>query len=504
MPVSLSSSPPRSASLGVGDSNASRLIKHPSLYLIALISIAFGSMAECPANPFELYGAGARSSAMGNTGVASARDYSGVFYNPATLTLATHSIGLNLTYALKDLEVKLSPRPEGYDIPDLGAQSPAVPNEYRLQPRQGQTGLNHTFTLVAGATTDLGTEKIRLGMIASLPVYHSRDSYPSTFNDEREQYFTNAVQFSLLGGRVEHFIVQFGMAYQLFPWLSLGIGASVMPDAFTQNSIYMPDASQQDQIDLNVGLNTRTQWRLQGGLLFIPNDRFRVGASYRDEQYMSIRGRNEVQVRGLQEGENYPFIQDMNIAIDYSPRQFTWGGTWIGDRIHFTMDIVYTLWSDYKGNHFESVMFDDTWSPRLGLEFLPTSGQRYRVGVRHEPTPVPEQTGRTNFVDNDRAVLSIGSGHELTIQEKTLMISWHAQFHLLLNRAHTKAVLNPLDLCTSSSTSICDEVPDDTLNPRTRQPSVAAEGLQTGNPGFPGYASGGWIGQFGVEVSWAF
>jgi long-chain fatty acid transport protein len=469
-------------------------------YIISLclwISMAY-------ANPFDLYGVGSRAAALGNTGVAGARDYTAVFYNPAALSQATHAIGIGFNYALKDLTVMLAPRPTGYDLPNLGVQSTAVPTKDRLRERQGLDELNHTFTLNFGGSTHLGTEHLSLGFLVSLPMYHNQDSYPSVFYDEKEQYFSNQLNFNLVGGRVEHFIVQLGLAYQIFPYLSLGVGASVMPDAFTENTIYMDDPSQQDKIDLNVGVQTQTRWRLQGGLLFTPNPNFSMGASYRDEQYMSIRGSNEVQVKGLQDSGQYPFIQNMNIAFNYSPRQFTWGGNWQDKQLTANLDILYVLWSDFKGHHLESVSLNDLWIPRLGIEWKFITGQHLRLGIRYEGSPVPEQTGRNNFVDNNRTVLSIGSGHEIKIFKNTLVISWHAQFHILRTRTHRKKLQTTWESCKSKTSSLCDEVPDDIMNPDTGEPWLETQGLQTGNPGFPAYTSSGWIGQFGIDILWAF
>ena len=123
-------------------------------------------------------------------------------------------------------------------------------------------------------------------------------------------------------------------------------------------------------------------------------------------------------MRGLQEGESYPFIQDMKILIDYTPRQFTWGGMWKKEKWMVTGDLIYTVWSDYKNHHLETTNFSDTWSPRLGIEYTPKTDHTVRFGVRYEPTPVGEQTGRTNYIDNHRAVLSVGSGHTLSIYQK--------------------------------------------------------------------------------------
>ena len=472
-----------------------------SLWVVVL-SLAWSY--QVAANPFELYGVGSRASALGNIGASSADDYTAVHYNPAALVSGKSSLGGGFSYAAKQLEVNLSPRPSGYDIPDLGAASPTVPPQYRLNPREGQEGVDHTWTMYTGLSTNLGTDDLRFGLLLSLPVYHSTDSYPSTFPDEREQHFTNQVSFSLLGGRVEHFVAEFGVAYQVLDWLAVGVGASVMPDAFTRNFVYMQDAARQDEVNLNVDLKTSTQWRLNGGVLVKPNEQFRVGVSYRDEQYMSIRGVNEVQVRGLQGGESYPFEQDLYIITDYSPRQFTYSGTWIGESSMMTADLVYTVWSSYLDSHGEMADFKDTWSPRIGFEYDLGLEQKIRLGARWEPSPVPEQTGRSNFVDNDRYIISIGGGHPIEIAKKRLTISWHVQFHGLKGRTHTKAVPASLKVCEQDTQSLCDEVPDTTINSRTGQPYDEAQGLQTGNPGFPGYASGGLILQTGVELLWSF
>ena len=154
-----------------------------TISILMLLTILGTRVAS--ASPFELYGMGSRAAALGNVGSASAKDYSAVHYNPGALLSGRSSLGGGLSYAFKDLDVRLSPRPKGYDIPNLGAASPAVPSEFELRNRQGEQDRFHSFTLFTGLSSDLGTENLRVGFLLSLPVYHSVKSYPSTFSDER-------------------------------------------------------------------------------------------------------------------------------------------------------------------------------------------------------------------------------------------------------------------------------------------------------------------------------
>jgi hypothetical protein len=47
---------------------------------------------------------------------------------------------------------------------------------------------------------------------------------------------------------------------------------------------------------------------------------------------------------------------------------------------------------------------------------------------------------------------------------------------------------------------VCDEVPDTTVDPVTGKTMAQAQGLQTGNPGFPGFLSFGTILAFGLDL----
>lgn len=454
------------------------------------------------ANPFDLFGPSSRGASSGNAGTASADDYSAAYYNPAALTLGSSSAGIGFIGSGGSARIAPMLRPSGYEIPDLTSAGPAISTDQTLRSRSGSRAPSQYGVLI-GASSRLGTENLRLGVMAYIPLIGS-DEQMSMFNDERERLFSNELQFELLGGRVQHATVFVGAAYRVTPWLSLGVGASYMPAADTQNFIYLDNIADQSDVDLNVGLALQSRFRPNAGVLVEPNDEWRFGLAFRDEQYLRLTGRNEVQVRGLQGGSDYPFYQELDLTLQYSPRTFAAGASWVKGEFTTSVDMRYYVWASYRNNQGQDAGFRDTFSPRVGVEwqFLPLHAAR--MGLEWEPSPVGDTRGRYNYVDNDRIVTAIGSEHAVAFDASRLVFGWHAQIHWLLEEVVTKRVPEDVVACGPGITEICDEVPDGEIDPDTGEPYVLGQGLQTGNPGFPGWVSGGVIASAGVEVTWEF
>ncbi len=96
--------------------------------------------------------------------------------------------------------------------------------------------------------------------------------------------------------------------------------------------------------------------------------------------------------------------------------------------------------------------FQDTLTPRVGLEgafprfkalkVLGPSQLVLRGGYAFVPTPVPEQTGITNYLDADRHEISFGVGYRLfpTVagRERAVQLGFHGQLHQLISRENIK------------------------------------------------------------------
>jgi hypothetical protein len=116
---------------------------------------------------------------------------------------------------------------------------------------------------------------------------------------------------------------------------------------------------------------------------------------------------------------------------------------------------------------------------------------------------VPDQTGRTNYVDNHRIVAALGAGSEFEWWEQRFEVDLGLQMHALLERETIKRVAARAPGCATDTTRLCDEVADsDTDTPVLS--AAQTRGLQTGNPGFPGFSAGGYLVAGGVDVRWLF
>jgi len=473
-------------------------------------ALAVGVLAAAPASasgPFDVYGAGARGSAMGGAMSSHASAFDAAYYNLAALTLGRSALGAGIVGTAGNQAIRLSDRPAGYDIPDLGESGPAIPGDQRLRQRDDTDGIGPSAILYGGAVSNLGFERLRLGAIAAIPLATSAEQQ-SHFVDEREQYTTNQLHFELFGARFEHATLMLGAAYAVTDWLSLGAGLSYMPSTSLSNFVYVDSVVDLSEIDLNVGLSVPSSFRPNFGLLVTPTEGVRLAMTFRERQSLLLKGGNEIQVRGLQDNEEFPFVQPVDIRLMSSPRQFVWGASWSHRDLTLALDLTYSVWSDFRDTHNDDAGFSDILTPRVGAEYAFAEGHQARVGFVYEKSPVPEQTGRTNYVDNDRIVGSIGTGHDWAFEASTLSLEWYGQLHALVKRETVKESGANADgtypVCAPGVSTVCDEVPDDYIDSVTGRPAASAQGLQTGNPGFPGFSSGGWRGVLGVEVSWKF
>jgi hypothetical protein len=154
-------------------------------------------------------------------------------------------------------------------------------------------------------------------------------------------------------------------------------------------------------------------------------------------------------------------------------------------------------WSSYvdrQGDSPSSYGRDLAW----GDTFVWTAGFRHHarrwrgwIDLQYAPTPVPPQIGTSNYVDGDRVGASVGADVEFELGGVKLRPGVSLVGYRLVWRHQAK-----------DDSRITDEVPDRSRVASTGELLSGSSGLQTNNPGWPGFGSDGWIygGSFTLDM----
>jgi long-chain fatty acid transport protein len=479
--------------------------------IASALSICAGPSAA--ASPlFELVGASTGTGGFNAraTGGSSASTY----FNPALLPHASQSFEVGLLIVSDQISMTLDGRTGGI-VPDVvgdrqiidGAGNP-IPNStvptdwlehgcslaqcgappFAARPRQarGSSGNTRAYTVI-GLVDYLVRDRLVLGFYALVPIGDFTAAH-SFYNDEREQFFTNSLHPEMYSDRLLATSLSFGLGLKVVDRLSVGGSFTLGLTNIAQASTYVRDPIDYDKLLISNDIRVETAISPHFGVVYDALDSLHLSATAHSEQRFTIdTGIKATLPAGNESGTTrsevhsfLPWTFGLGAALDLNR----------GARHAFTVvgNIRYALWSDYLDRHAESPGAQGKDFEFKNV-FSETVGVRHRTGpvetfldVNFQPTPVPLQTGRSNYVDNDRLGALVGMGYGLSLFGLPFRIGVQAQAQRLLPRYQAK-----------NDRLIVDELPDDAVDSRTGSAILGAGGLQTNNPGWPGFASDGWI-----------
>jgi long-chain fatty acid transport protein len=365
---------------------------------------------------------------------------------------------------------------------------------FLARPRQG-AGSGHELTTyeTVGIVVKM-LERVSFGFHALIP-NGEFTRMRAFFNDEREQYFSNSLHPELYSDRMTALSLALGLGIKLTDQLSIGAGATFALATAVDAGAYVADSGNLGAIQLDIDANVNIGVAPHFGVSWAPNKRLHLTATAHSPQKVELgSGFKFLLANGVEQSSGLKFV------LDYTPWQLGVGATYDliqaeDQTLTLAGTALYAAWSSYRDRHgfspSPSYAWADTITPTLGLRY-----QLHRLSASldllYMPTPVPKQTGRTNYVDNDRVTGGAGVEYRLGVLGTEMRIGAQFQLHRLVPRFQAKlpTPTRP-DGTNIAPEQVKDEVPDDAQ--KSGQPVAGAAGLQTNNPGWPGFGSGGWI-----------
>ena len=462
------------------------------------ISILFGSPPCRASSVLETIGAPGAGNGFSSRALPGGAETT--YYNPSLLVETAPQLAFG-TLIIGDYgRIQLSPRPSGVDVPNsvldadlVGSGSSNLrlwpqPTSQLPNPRQNTRMSDVSQYVAVGLVKPVLDQLLVVGLYVMVPTsgFLKQDSF---FPDEREQYFTNQLHFELLGDRLKVPSLAAAIAFRVTRRLSLGAGVNGGMATRTQMQIYIPNAANQSTMLIVPHIDTRfagapyfaAAWHpWDAGLItatvHLPKSWSTSGENrLRYWQYPYPAGQNAVlQTYELTQGSE-PVRVGLGLGTNGRLGQKTWRigvqGTW-------------TQWSHYSDRHSEQPL--DVWhnTVTLGVGWSLESAKRNLSGeLGVAPSPVPDQVGQSNYVDNTRLGASLGVEFPFSYGNVNYAIDLHLQGQFLVPRSVTKRA--------DAAHPVIDEVPDNAVDRLRGLPLAGAAGLQTNNPGYPGYTSTG-------------
>jgi long-chain fatty acid transport protein len=413
--------------------------------------------ASVRANEPDAYGLGSRSSAMAGAVGADAVDFSAGYYNPAGLAEAPGpEIAIGYVYAANRLAI------DGRD-----------------------TNVDPVHGLVGGVVLP--------GRIANVPfafglALHMPDDGLSRVKALRQEI----PRWELYDVRSSLLYLAANLAVRPVKWLELGGGVAFL--AATRGrfgisgkaDVLSPyDSKLRHEVDADL---TSIRYP-QAGLRILLGKLGAVGLTYRGETKLRLALDARLQGAVSFAGIDVPLLYELESrTVDaFLPQQVALGLSFQRIRhLHVNLDVTWVNWSAYESPtaktkaHLEAKPppgtpvelpgdpkptkvippdFEDRLVPRLGVEYVlgfgaptklpnrdedaPTVEVPLRVGFAYERSPVPPQTGFTNFVDADRVTVTAGTGVAWNapgaVLPGTLRLDVHAMLSVLPERVTKKS-----------------------------------------------------------------
>jgi long-chain fatty acid transport protein len=370
-------------------------------------------------------------------------------------------------------------------------------------PRQGQGSGKQTLSYESvGIVAHFLDKRLAIGFCGLIPNGNFL-RLRSFYVDEREQFTSNSLHPELYGDRMTSLGFGVGAGYRFNDKFSLGAGAAITFVADADAPAYVASANQLDQLIINVDVHGKAGLAPHGGFLWRPTARLRFTGTVHAPQQLEVRSDFKfLLASGIEQASSLKW------TFDWQPWQAGLGTSYdVVKRQNVVFSLaasaLYGRWSKYVDRHGERPASQfgwyDTVTGAVGSRLM-VHNWRYGLDLQYKPTPVPLQQGRSNYVDNDRIGVAQGLEYTIPLGDTKLKIGAQVQLYWFLERFAQKVTPPTFaDGVNRTPWLVRDELPDDARI--GARPVAGAAGLQTNNPGWPGFSSRGWLASGGLYLA---
>ncbi len=478
-------------------------------------------------NALYWFGNDSRAAAMGQGGEAAGTGPGNLLANPALMSFHPGGAWLQFSIAPSWLSIRTQDRPSGFDVPEDVYRTDEddwrdrpIPTELLSHSRGDTKNPDPTYLLNLAAIGSFGIPGFRAGIGASIPL-PTLIEFRSWYNDEREQHFSNRLHFECFGEFDQLFTFYPAASFAPFDWMSAGLTLKFDLAMGIGAGMYLPQGDQWEYAYVSPSGDVKPAIRPIAALAFRTPIGLNFGAVYKHESYLDIEMDVQIRIWSVEEGQNGPqnqFNQTYRFVAGYEPHEIAWAAAYEHESFTIEAGGAWQHWSSYLDGHgndwtqpawgddtvaveWDDPSFNDVFTVHGGGEVWLAPFAALRAGVAYFPSPMPIQTGRYNYVDNDLLLYSLGAGFRFEVREQMITIDAAAQLWHMRSLTVNKSL--PEDLPTEQG-GLVDEVPDDMTDYELGEPLPGSAGLQTNNPGFPGYTLGGLLLNASIMVGMQF
>ena len=421
-----------------------------SMTAFALLVLTGLWAVSASANPYDLYGVGSRQKAMGDTGAATAKDFSATHYNPARPAFSKDvTFSLEYSAALPRLKI----------------------NDIDQESIEGAHGFS--AGIVIPQSLSFVYEQLRGAFAISLYLPDQRLAKVSLYPPAEPRMFR-------YDNNSQRFVITPALSLQVWDGVSIGAGVTFLGGVSGDGlafDILLRGAVERARSRIDLAIKPQIAPVL--GVAYDPFEWLGFGYSFRGSTNLSLDLNipvdveiTSVEVQGIiliaLAGNNFWMPQRHALGGRYDPIK----------ELTLTAELVWMRWSQMPNpspdldllidigtddvpvdpyvpqNPFadgdlygaEQLNFKDVFSPHFGAEYRLRAANwlnlAFRAGYLYEPSPAPEQTGPLSLLDNDRHSLTLGTGFSFEkftgVLEKPLDVDLFFQYSRLVSREHVK------------------------------------------------------------------